>query len=60
MKIIKVDGNSKSYIMENGDSVPFSEIKDYQRRMHYETVTLEEASDVLDLKPKRRRKMKDY
>ena len=29
MKIIKVDGTNKSYIMENGDVVPFDEIKAY-------------------------------
>ena len=32
MKIKKVDGTKRCYIMDNGDSVPFDELEQYKKK----------------------------
>jgi hypothetical protein len=48
MKIKKVLGSEKMYLMEDGTKRPFKGTK--------ETVTIEQAIEVLEQKPKKKRK----
>jgi hypothetical protein len=50
MKIIKVLGSKRMYLMDDGSKRPFkSDIKK-------ETVTIDDAIEVLEQKPKKKRK----
>jgi hypothetical protein len=59
MKIIKVLGSERVYLMEDGSKRPFKlDILSEVDAPPVETVTIDEAIEVLEQKPKKKRKYK--
>lgn len=54
MNIIKVLGNEKCYLYDNGDKVPFDEVDQYV--LDYKAKQI--SNEVLKSKPKKRRRSK--
>lgn len=56
MKVLKVLGSERMYLMSDGSKISFDDKEKIFKKI--ETVTIEEAIEVLEQKPKNKRKYK--